>query len=93
MVVDHDSGMVLGMDLAKQGNGQDLLLDFVLSRAAMAGYFPRQLLVSHPAVHAAFEALSEGLDIRLEVRESLPAPEAACTALEGDLAGDAERLL
>jgi len=92
MIVDHDSGMVLSMDLEKSVEGEAALLQLFLSRVRTSLAIPRKLLFANPAVFTYFEEVARGLGIKMELQDRLPAMDAAYDALAGDLARDAEPL-
>lgn len=92
MILNHESGAVLSMDLEKSVDGEAALLRHFLSRVQKTGLLPRRLLFANPSVLAAFEHVVRGLGIKSELKDRLPAMEAACTALQEEMAEDVEPL-
>lgn len=86
-IVEHRSGLVLGMNMEPTASGERALRDYLLAVATQLGTFPGKIHVRKPRVLSAMKEIAGDLGSAVELRKQLPAIAAADAALLESMQG------
>ena len=87
MILDTDSGVLLGQELSEPARRERLVQDLLMKTVLELGVRPRALFLSSPAAARALAPVTESLDIPVELVERLHLFEEARGAMTGFFGG------